>query len=131
MFRVPITVLMPSSLDYRTTPKGGLSATLLEGGRGCGAEFGPGKVRRPSSALVSAVGSRARHGMGRNWSGRRRAGSPYRWMACVSEMRPVWARVRSRVGRVRSRDASLAKNIGILARYRVPELPKVEKLECG
>lgn len=45
MFRVPLTALVPTKPDYRTVPKGGLTATLFGAGDGgAGSAFGPGKV---------------------------------------------------------------------------------------
>lgn len=45
MFRVPLTALIPTKPDYRTVPKGGLTATLFGAGDGgAGSDFGPGKV---------------------------------------------------------------------------------------
>ena len=45
MFRVPLTALIPTKPDYRTVPKGGLTAKLFGAGDGgAGSAFGPGKV---------------------------------------------------------------------------------------
>lgn len=54
MFRLPLTALIPTRPEYRTVPKGGLTAQLVGPGDG-GTGYGPGKVCVASMVITSTL----------------------------------------------------------------------------